>query len=162
MSALLWSISEMQHLHVTCGIFIWPNLLCSGWYDPLIQNQAYVDFATNAPGYGQLQSDRVIARLNDAFFRPGGCKDQEEACFAAGDGPTSNTICRTADAFCVSGGCNPVTRICVLTPDISRSIMSLSQQWAIGILTTCDRQPLLHFPQVFMSTSSGCHKLWLK
>ncbi|KAF4608114.1 hypothetical protein EYR40_000458 [Pleurotus pulmonarius] len=76
-------------------------MINNGWYDPLIQNQAYVDFATNAPGYGQLQSDRVIARLNDAFFRPGGCKDQEEACFAAGDGPTSNTICRTADAFCV-------------------------------------------------------------
>ncbi|KAJ8700635.1 hypothetical protein PTI98_003644 [Pleurotus ostreatus] len=76
-------------------------MINNGWYDPLIQNQAYVDFATNAPGYGQLQSDTVIAQLNDAFFRRGGCKDQEEACFAAGDGPTSDRICRTADNFCV-------------------------------------------------------------
>ncbi|KAG5220603.1 alpha/beta-hydrolase [Salix suchowensis] len=118
-----------------------------GWYDPLIQNQAYVDFATNAPGYGQLQSDRVIARLNDAFFRPGGCKDQEEACFAAGDGPTSDRICRTADAFCVNAGFIVVAQFRVLNQDLSRSIMSLSQQWATGILTTYDRQPLLPSPK---------------
>lgn len=76
-------------------------LRSSGWYDPLIQNQAYVDFATNAPGYGQLQSDEVIAQLNQAFFGPGGCQEQEEACFAAGTGPESNTICGNADNFCV-------------------------------------------------------------
>lgn len=74
----------------------------SGWYDPLIQNQAYVDFATNAPGYGQLQNDTVIAQLNEAFFGPGGCQEQEEACFAAGNSTDSNKICRKADNFCVS------------------------------------------------------------
>ena len=74
----------------------------SGWFDPLIQNQAYVDFATNAPGYGQLQSDEVIQRLNTAFFGPGGCQEQERACFAAGDSVASNSICRKADDFCVT------------------------------------------------------------
>jgi hypothetical protein len=73
----------------------------SGWYDPLIQNQAYVDFATNAPGYGQLQSDEVIQQLNSAFFSAGGCQDQEKACFAAGDTTASNQVCRDADNFCV-------------------------------------------------------------
>ncbi|KAL0945855.1 hypothetical protein HGRIS_012138 [Hohenbuehelia grisea] len=76
-------------------------MINNGWYDPLIQNQAYVDFATNAPGYGQLQSDAVIAALNDAFFKPGGCRDQEEACFAAGNSTQSNAICGKADDFCV-------------------------------------------------------------
>ncbi|CAL1710317.1 unnamed protein product [Somion occarium] len=76
-------------------------LINNGWFDPLLQNQAYVDFATNAPGYGQLQSDSVIASLNDAFFKEGGCRDQELACYAAGNGTDSNRICSTADNFCV-------------------------------------------------------------
>ena len=75
--------------------------MCSGWYDALIQNKAYLDFATNAPGYGQLQNDSVIQQLNQAYFGPGGCKEQEEACYAAGDSDASNEICRTTDAFCV-------------------------------------------------------------
>ena len=74
---------------------------CSGWYDPLIQNKAYVDFATNAPGYGQLQNDTVLQQLNRAYYGPGGCKEQEEACYAAGDSEASNKICRTTDAYCV-------------------------------------------------------------
>ncbi|TCD63307.1 hypothetical protein EIP91_005688 [Steccherinum ochraceum] len=76
-------------------------MINNGWYDPLLQNKAYVDFATNAPSYGQLQSDEVIAQLNDAFFKPGGCQDQELACYAAGENSTSNKICSTADNFCV-------------------------------------------------------------
>lgn len=74
----------------------------SGWFDPLLQNKAYVDFATNAPGYGQLQNDTVIAQLNQAFFEKGGCQDQELACYAAGESPESDKMCRTADDFCVS------------------------------------------------------------
>ena len=74
---------------------------CSGWFDALIQNKAYVDFATNAPGYGQLQNDTVLQQLNEAYYGPGGCKEQEEACYAAGDSDASNKICRTTDDFCV-------------------------------------------------------------
>lgn len=73
----------------------------SGWYDPLLQNEAYVQFATNAPGYGQLQSNSVIASLNTAFFGSGGCQEQEQACYAAGTGTSSNTVCKNADNFCV-------------------------------------------------------------
>ncbi|THH26769.1 hypothetical protein EUX98_g7412 [Antrodiella citrinella] len=76
-------------------------MINNGWYDPLLQNQAYVDFATNAPGYGQLQSDEVIAQLNTDFFGPNGCQVQELACYAAGENSTSNKICSTADNFCV-------------------------------------------------------------
>ena len=83
--------------------FCWAGLkiLSSGWYDPLIQNEAYVTFATNAPGYGQLQNDTVLQQLNQSHFGPGGCQDQEKACYAAGDSDASNEICRKADAFCV-------------------------------------------------------------
>ncbi|KAI0767725.1 alpha/beta-hydrolase [Fomes fomentarius] len=76
-------------------------MINNGWYDPLIQNQAYVDFATNAPGYGQLQSDEVLAQLNQSYFEEGGCRDQELACYAAGNSSESNRICVEADDFCV-------------------------------------------------------------
>ncbi|EMD36755.1 hypothetical protein CERSUDRAFT_114672 [Gelatoporia subvermispora B] len=76
-------------------------MINNGWYDPLLQNEAYVNFATNAPGYGQLQSDEVLAQLNQAFFGPGGCQEQEEACYAAGEDADSNQICRKADNFCI-------------------------------------------------------------
>lgn len=76
----------------------------SGWYDPLIQNKAYVDFATNAPGYGQLQNDTVIKKLDEDFYAPNGCKAQEEACYAAGTDVTSNKICKDADDYCVRCG----------------------------------------------------------
>ncbi|KAH9903132.1 alpha/beta-hydrolase [Cubamyces lactineus] len=76
-------------------------MINNGWYDPLIQNEAYVRFATFAPGYGQLQSDEVLAQLNESFFGPGGCQEQELACYAADESPESNTICRAADDFCI-------------------------------------------------------------
>ncbi|RDX52343.1 alpha/beta-hydrolase [Lentinus brumalis] len=76
-------------------------MINNGWYDPLIQNEAYLDFATFAPGYGQLQSDDVLAAMNKTFFEAGGCRDQELACYAAGETAESNEICRQADDFCV-------------------------------------------------------------
>ncbi|KAH9479646.1 Carboxypeptidase S1 [Psilocybe cubensis] len=82
-------------------------MINNGWYDPLIQNKAYVDFAFNAPGYGQLQPDNVLAKLNQSYFEPGGCKDQEEACYAAGTGPDSDAICKKADNFCVENVFSP-------------------------------------------------------
>ncbi|THH14802.1 hypothetical protein EW146_g5581 [Bondarzewia mesenterica] len=80
-------------------------MINNGWYDPLLQNEAYVTFATNAPGYGPLQNASVLAKLNKSFFESGGCKDQEIACEALGNtndvNATANRICKTADDFCV-------------------------------------------------------------
>ena len=42
-----------------------------------------MDFATFAPGYGQLQPDDVLMRMNESYFGPGGCRDQQLACYAA-------------------------------------------------------------------------------
>ncbi|KAI9070306.1 alpha/beta-hydrolase [Trametes sanguinea] len=82
-------------------------MINNGWYDPLIQNEAYVQFATFAPGYGQLQSDDVLAQLNQSFYGPGGCQEQERACYAAGESPESNGICAKADAFCIENVFTP-------------------------------------------------------
>ncbi|KAG7445250.1 alpha/beta-hydrolase [Guyanagaster necrorhizus] len=76
-------------------------MINNGWYDPLIQNKAYIDFATDAPGYGQLQSDEVLEEMNKAYFGRDGCLEQEQACYAAGNSSSSNKICRTADDFCI-------------------------------------------------------------
>ncbi|KAI0634438.1 alpha/beta-hydrolase [Trametes polyzona] len=77
-------------------------MINNGWYDPLLQNKAYVDFATFAPGYGPLQSPEVLAQLNQSFYGPGGCREQELACYAAGETPESNEICAAADDFCLT------------------------------------------------------------
>ncbi|KAI0768078.1 alpha/beta-hydrolase [Trametes elegans] len=77
-------------------------MINNGWYDPLINNEAYVDFATFAPGYGQLQSDEVLAKLNESFYGHGGCRDQELACYAAGESSESNRICANADDYCIT------------------------------------------------------------
>ena len=75
----------------------------SGWFDPLIQNKAYVDFATNAPGYGPLQNATVLRNVTQAYYGPNGCESREQACYAsaASPGTASNQICRAADDFCV-------------------------------------------------------------
>lgn len=88
-----WVVFDLN-LHVRSSGF-------SGWFDPLLANKAYVDFATNAPGYGRLQNDTVISELNKAFYGKNGCKEQEEACYAARFSVASNDICATADNYCV-------------------------------------------------------------
>jgi len=76
-------------------------MINNGWYDPLIQNLAYLTFATNAPGYGQLQSDEVLQKMNTSYFEQNGCLEQEAACYAAGNSSASNAICMKADNFCI-------------------------------------------------------------
>lgn len=56
-----------------------------------------VDFAIDASGYGQLQSDAVIRKLKQDFYRPNGCKARTEACTTAGNNAMSNR----ADDCCV-------------------------------------------------------------
>ncbi|KAJ7025419.1 alpha/beta-hydrolase [Mycena alexandri] len=76
-------------------------MINNGWYDPLIQNLAYLTFATDAPGYGQLQSTAVLQKMNTTYFEAGGCLEQEQACYDAGDSDASNAICMKADNFCI-------------------------------------------------------------
>lgn len=73
----------------------------SGWYDPLIQNLAYLTFATDAPGYGPLVSNATLTKMHNDYYKPGGCLALEQACYAAGNGSASNAACKTADDGCV-------------------------------------------------------------
>ncbi|KAG1819078.1 Alpha/Beta hydrolase protein [Suillus subaureus] len=75
-------------------------MINNGWYDPLIQTISYLNFATYAPGYGQLQSDDVLKNISDSLYGPDGCVAQENACYAAGNSTSSNKICRDADNYC--------------------------------------------------------------
>ncbi|CCM03187.1 uncharacterized protein FIBRA_05309 [Fibroporia radiculosa] len=76
-------------------------MINNGWFDPLIQNQAYVDFVRDAPGYGQLQDDAAIAQANASFYEPGGCQVQLQNCDKAGNSTESNPICQNAAAYCL-------------------------------------------------------------
>lgn len=71
----------------------------SGWIDPLIINRAYLDFAADAPRYGQLQPSGVLRQMNESFHKPDGCKAKLESCYASG---SSVAVCKDAWAYCVS------------------------------------------------------------
>ncbi|KAH9912758.1 alpha/beta-hydrolase [Epithele typhae] len=116
-------------------------MINNGWYDPLLQNKAYLDFATFAPGYGQLQNDTVLAAMNESFFGAGGCMEQELACYAAGgdqglpgETTASNKICINADDFCIENLLIPST--------IGRDIDDLRQS---------DDSPNLFPPEFYVS-----------
>ncbi|RPD60581.1 alpha/beta-hydrolase [Lentinus tigrinus ALCF2SS1-7] len=75
-------------------------MINNGWHDPLIQFESYLEFATDAPGYGQLQSDEILAAINESLYKEGGCRDQLIACYRA-ETEESNKICYDADDFCL-------------------------------------------------------------
>ncbi|KAG2345234.1 alpha/beta-hydrolase [Suillus weaverae] len=76
-------------------------MINNGWFDPLIQNIAWLNFATYAPGHGQLQPDEVLKNMSDALYGSNGCVAQEKACYAAGNSTSSNKICQDADYYCI-------------------------------------------------------------
>ena len=97
-----WSTSKLPPW------LLWLSLclsIPSGWYDPLINNIAYLNFATYAPGYGQLQPDDVLQNITEAVYGSDGCVAQEKACYAAGNSTDSNKICQEARNYCVSYQC---------------------------------------------------------
>jgi len=67
----------------------------------LTQNEAYITFATNAPGYGPLVSSSVIRQMQSTWSGSNGCEAQEKACYAAGTSSSSDTTCSNADNYCV-------------------------------------------------------------
>ncbi|KAK6984080.1 Alpha/Beta hydrolase protein [Favolaschia claudopus] len=77
-------------------------MINNGWIDPLIQYQAYVTFAQNAPGYGPLVNQSTVKRMNDSYYNSKGCLAQQRACYNAGNSGSSNGICSDADDICAS------------------------------------------------------------
>ncbi|KAL2074607.1 hypothetical protein VTL71DRAFT_8385 [Oculimacula yallundae] len=75
-------------------------LIGNGWYDPLIQYQAYYNF-TVSPGntydYSPYNAS-VQSQLYNNLYGPGNCVDQTKDCAARG----LNAICEAADKFCAN------------------------------------------------------------
>lgn len=75
-------------------------LIGNGWYDPLIQYQAYYNF-TVSPGNTYDYSpfnDSVKAEFYNNLYGPGNCVDMIKDCYARG----INGICSFADNFCAN------------------------------------------------------------
>lgn len=75
-------------------------LIGNGWYDPLVQYEAYYNF-TVFPGntYDYSPYNKSIQdRLYNAMWGPGNCYDQTVDCNTRG----INEICSAADSFCAN------------------------------------------------------------
>lgn len=73
-------------------------LIGNGWYNPLIQYQAYYNF-TVFPGntYDYFPyNDSIAAEVYNNLYGEGNCIDQLNECAATG----SNIICSAADSYC--------------------------------------------------------------
>ncbi|EUC33027.1 hypothetical protein COCCADRAFT_5401 [Bipolaris zeicola 26-R-13] len=75
-------------------------LIGNGWFDPLVQYQAYYNYSVY-PGntydfdpYNQTVKDEWFNNL----YGPGNCVDRIKQCYETG----SNAVCATADQFCAS------------------------------------------------------------
>ncbi|KAG6326546.1 hypothetical protein ID866_12543 [Astraeus odoratus] len=77
-------------------------MINNAWIDPLIHYIAYYKFSKYAPGYGQLRPDSVLESMYQALWGKGGCVDQEEACYTAGNSSSSDSICLDADNYCIN------------------------------------------------------------
>ncbi|GLA13373.1 hypothetical protein AnigIFM62618_010362 [Aspergillus niger] len=94
---------EEQNAHLQPGakkIQLGSVMIGNGWYDPIIQYQAYYNF-TVYPGntYDYLPFNKSISSLMyNNLYGPGNCLDQLYDCAARG----IDEICSTADDFCAN------------------------------------------------------------
>ena len=75
-------------------------LIGNGWFDPLIQYQAYYNFTVypgNTYDYSPYNSS-IQAQVYNNLYGPGNCVDQTKDCYARG----INEICAAADSFCAN------------------------------------------------------------
>ncbi|KAF2493300.1 carboxypeptidase S1 [Lophium mytilinum] len=73
-------------------------LIGNGWYDPLIQYQAYYNYTVfpgNTYDYDPYNAS-VKAEWYNNLYGPGNCVDQTKHCYATGE----NDVCSAADNFC--------------------------------------------------------------
>lgn len=94
---------EEQNAQLPCGavkISLESVMIGNGWYDPLIQYQAYYNFTVypgNTYDYSPF-NESVQALFYNNLYGAGNCVDQIKDCYARG----INEICSAADNFCAS------------------------------------------------------------
>jgi carboxypeptidase D len=91
---------KQHHKHGAHKINLQSVTINNGWYDPLIQYQAYYNF-TVQPGntYGlQIYNKTVQDELYNNLYGPGNCVDQLQQCYATG----RDDVCSYADNFCAA------------------------------------------------------------
>lgn len=72
-------------------------MIGNGWFDPLIQYEAYYKFASGGNTYDYMPYNAsVLAEWENNLYGKGNCIDQTKACYATG----SNAVCSSADTFC--------------------------------------------------------------
>ncbi|PWN31842.1 alpha/beta-hydrolase [Meira miltonrushii] len=70
----------------------------NGWYDPLIQYQAYYNYTVN-PGNPydlDLYNQTIKDEIYNSLYGPGNCVDQIRQCYSTG----RDDVCSQADDFC--------------------------------------------------------------
>ena len=75
-------------------------LIGNGWFDPLIQYQAYYNFTVypgNTYNYSPY-NESVQAEVYNNLYGLGNCVDQTRDCYRTGQ----NAVCSTADNFCAN------------------------------------------------------------
>lgn len=75
-------------------------MIGNGWYNPLIQYQAYYNFTVwpgNTYDYSPFNAS-VQSQLYNNLYGPGNCVDQIKDCAARG----IDEVCESADAFCAN------------------------------------------------------------
>ncbi|KAF2860513.1 alpha/beta-hydrolase [Piedraia hortae CBS 480.64] len=75
-------------------------LIGNGWYDPLINYQAYYNFTVN-PGntYDYFPFNKSIEQqMFNALYGKGNCRDMTADCYATG----TDEVCSAADTFCAN------------------------------------------------------------
>ena len=73
-------------------------LIGNGWYDPMVQYQAYYNF-TVSPGntYDLYPFNKSISdKMYDNLYGEGKCIDQLKECYSS----KANKVCRKADSYC--------------------------------------------------------------
>ncbi|PYI36265.1 serine carboxypeptidase [Aspergillus indologenus CBS 114.80] len=94
---------EQQNAHLPHGakkVQLESVMIGNGWYDPIIQYQAYYNFTVypgNTYDY-QPYNASISALLYNNVYGPGNCLSQLRDCAARG----TDAICSTADSFCAN------------------------------------------------------------
>jgi carboxypeptidase C (cathepsin A) len=89
-----------KELHNAHHINLKTLLIGNGWYDPLIQYQAYYNFTVfpgNTYDYKPF-NESISAMMYNSLYGPGNCVDMTKDCYARG----INSVCSFADNFCAN------------------------------------------------------------